>query len=60
MNRWHVAVIAIGASLAAFGLWVGKAAEVMPLATLIVGGAMGNAATFGQKGPHVEIANKQG
>lgn len=43
MTKWHVATILIGALLAGLGVYAGHCSDVMPLATLIVGGAMGNA-----------------
>jgi hypothetical protein len=57
MNKWHVAVIAIGAALAAFGLYVGKSDSIMPLCYIIISGVMGNATTFGHNRPHIEIGS---
>ncbi len=57
MNKWHVVVIAIGAALAAFGLYIGKCGDVMPLCYVIVSGVVGNATTFGRGSAHIEIGS---
>lgn len=43
MTYVHVIVIAIGAGLAALGIVTNHAGETTPVATMIVGGALGNA-----------------
>ncbi len=43
MTALHVIVIAIGAALAALGVLSNHSGDTTPVATMIVGGALGNA-----------------
>ncbi len=51
MTPLHVVVILIGAALAAFAIKTGHCVEAMPVAGMIISGAIGNATVNRQQVP---------
>jgi hypothetical protein len=52
MTLLHVVIVAIGALLDFAGIYVGKANDVTPIATMIVAGAMGHAGSSSMRREH--------